>query len=356
MRHWRIILGFLLLATAAAATTTYTLGGAGDTVTTAATYGFVGGKVGIGTSVIPHGGNGGGILALDGPKESFDGPHIQTTVSGTDTDDYPLFQILSWNHDNISLNFDTYYSSGGFKSSDAGSNFSIYKFGDFLDFRVQTGVTAGNFLGAWKSGFGVRPLEVVFNEDSYSTMDVRMESDAVTDAFLLDASAETLRLGIDTGIGRANNDIAAKLDVLEGTIGDPVARFSSTATGDDPDYVITQARAATTDATMTTLQTIALTADYTYLIEVRVLAHRTGGSGGTNDGCAFVLRGGYKQTSGTAAVLDASTPQAEFESDSNDGCAATMDVSGGNVRVRVTGVAATNYTWHSTATISRVST
>jgi hypothetical protein len=49
---------------------------------------------------------------------------------------------LNWSHDNIELQFDRYYD-GGFRSSDAGSNFAIYKTNDLLDFQYAAGIAQG---------------------------------------------------------------------------------------------------------------------------------------------------------------------------------------------------------------------
>ena len=99
------------------------------------------GNVGIGTTAIPHGGVGAAKLALDGGNQNFStGPHVQMT---TDADDHPLMQILSYGHDNVSINFDCYHDSSSWKSSDVGSNFQIYKLSDNLQFRYAAGVTAG---------------------------------------------------------------------------------------------------------------------------------------------------------------------------------------------------------------------
>jgi hypothetical protein len=80
-----------------------------------------GGKVGVGTQIIPHGGIGYAKFAID---------------------DYPVFQQLNWGHDNISLNFDAYYD-GAWKSSDAGSSFQIYKIGNELKINYDT-IAAGS--------------------------------------------------------------------------------------------------------------------------------------------------------------------------------------------------------------------
>jgi len=109
------------------------------------------GNVGIGTDAVPHGGIGAAKLAIEGTTNSVSGPHVQYTVS---TDDYPVFQQLNWSHDNIALSFDSYYdlTAGGWKSSDAGSNFSIYKLSDKLTIKYDSGVAAGNTV-TWNTGF-----------------------------------------------------------------------------------------------------------------------------------------------------------------------------------------------------------
>jgi hypothetical protein len=53
-------------------------------------------------------------------------------------------QILPFTHDNVSINFDSYHDGTSWKSSDAGSNFQIYKLSDSLQFRYAAGVSAGS--------------------------------------------------------------------------------------------------------------------------------------------------------------------------------------------------------------------
>jgi hypothetical protein len=100
------------------------------------------GKVGFGTTVVPHGGIGAALLALEGSDaSSASGPNIQFTTA---LDDYPLLQVLPYTHDNINLVFDAYFDAGGWKSSDAGSNAALAKVVD--TFRLRR--SAGNAQGA----------------------------------------------------------------------------------------------------------------------------------------------------------------------------------------------------------------
>ena len=92
----------------------------------------------------------GSTLALNGTYSSgANGPNIE--FRGSATDAYPSMQILNYSHDDQSVNFDAYYD-GTWKSSDAGSNFSIRKAGDKLALRYDTGISAGSAL-TWNEGF-----------------------------------------------------------------------------------------------------------------------------------------------------------------------------------------------------------
>jgi len=74
-----------------------------------------------------------------GTTASIDGPHIQTVTSA---DIYPLTQILSFAHDDISIGFDAYYD-GTWKSADAGTNFQIAKSADTFRINVARGIAQG---------------------------------------------------------------------------------------------------------------------------------------------------------------------------------------------------------------------
>ena len=110
------------------------------------------GRVGIGTAAIPHGSVGGAKFAIEGTNASVsEGPHVQYTTA---TDNYPLFQQLNWSHDNISLNFDSYFD-GSWRSSDAGSNFQIYKDVDKFNINFDSGIAAGSVI-SWNPGFTMK--------------------------------------------------------------------------------------------------------------------------------------------------------------------------------------------------------
>jgi hypothetical protein len=106
------------------------------------------GKIGLGTGVIPHGGIGAAMLALEGTNISVAaGPHIQATTA---IDDYPLLQILNWTHDSIHIAFDAYYDLS-WRSSDPGSNFHLVKDTDQLRIEYDSGIAAGDVV-TWNTG------------------------------------------------------------------------------------------------------------------------------------------------------------------------------------------------------------
>jgi hypothetical protein len=114
------------------------------------------------------------------------------------------------------------------------------------------------------------------------------------------------------------------------------------------------ATVSTTDATQTTLQTIAIPVTTTVLIETRVTARRTGGSGGTaEDGAAYVIRAAVKNVAGVATLIGA--VNADFTAEDQAGWDATVDVNAGNARVRVTGAANNNIDWKCSTKLLEVS-
>lgn len=145
----------------------------------------------------------------------------------------------------------------------------------------------------------------------------------------------------------------ATVHVTQATVGNEILRLDSTATNDDPVDKWYHGRAATTDATTTTINTIAISANNTYLIEARVRARRTGGTAGTaDDAAAYIVRGTYKTAAGAVTLVGALT--AEYTAEDVAGYDATLAISATNVLVRVTGVLDTQITWHSTVHVENV--
>ncbi len=71
-----------------------------------------------------------------GTDNSANGPHIQTF---TNADNYPLLQIKSWQHNDITLGFDTYFDGTSYRSSNSGSNFVLGKIANSFQVLVGSG-------------------------------------------------------------------------------------------------------------------------------------------------------------------------------------------------------------------------
>jgi hypothetical protein len=106
---------------------------------------------GGGTSGIKVLSNGYTGIGTTSPAESLELKGGQANIALCPaTDHYPSLQIFDYSHDNVSINFDSYYRGGQWKSGDPGSNFRIYKIGDRLRFSYASGVAQGSEISAWE--------------------------------------------------------------------------------------------------------------------------------------------------------------------------------------------------------------
>lgn len=185
---------------------------------------------------------------------------------------------------------------------------------------------------------------------------------------LMDGASERIRFrsGLNTssyfntggslGVGTQAPASGSSLHVNQATLGTAVLVNSSVATNDDPTETIVQGRAATTDATVTTINTIAVAASTTARVECNVIARRTGGASGTaEDGASYTVVVAVKGNAGTnASEIAAETVTTEAESQA--GFNVTAAPSAGNELIQVTGAAGNNITWHSTCRVTSVGT
>jgi len=132
-----------------------------------------------------------------------------------------------------------------------------------------------------------------------------------------------------------------------------VSQFVTTTTGDDPTESKVQGRVATTDATQTTILTIAVPTNKVLQAEVNIIGRVTGGAGGNADtGVSYKVIESVKNVSGTVTRLEgtAATEIEASESAALSAYAVTIDISTTNIIVTVTGAATDNVTWHAFAT------
>ena len=160
-----------------------------------------------------------------------------------------------------------------------------------------------------------------------------------------------VKSGTFCGIGQTIPTVL--LHVTQASLGTEVYRFESTATNDDPRESLYHNRVATTDATVTTIQTFTVPSSTTYHVSARVTARRTGGSSGAaEDGAAYRYDGVFKNVAGNASVIG---EVLTVVGESQAGWNVTSNATGATVQLRVTGATNNNITWHMAARVWPVS-
>lgn len=96
----------------------------------------------------------------------------------------------------------------------------------------------------------------------------------------------------------------------------------------------------TTDGTQTTAATFPTRTDHAYGVLVRILATETTDF---DEQAAYIRHALFKNDGGTLALVGSITSVSTIES--TGAWDVTLDASGTDIRVRVTGAAATNITW-----------
>lgn len=109
---------------------------------------------------------------------------------------------------------------------------------------------------------------------------------------------------------------------------------------------------ATTDATVATLGTIPIVSNRTYMIESNARARRSSGVAGTADDGAVYIRRALVTTK--AGVVTINAVQDGLTQEDQAAWDYTFDVSGANIRLRVTGAANNSISWHETTRVSYV--
>lgn len=135
------------------------------------------------------------------------------------------------------------------------------------------------------------------------------------------------------------------LDVNGATLHRGAIRFAD-AVATNANWEILQAQVATTDATATTMTSIAIPTDSAVYIRVKIVGRRSGGSGGANgDSAVYERSARFKNIGGTVTINNLQT---DYTSEDQLTWNGTLDVSGTSARIRVTGAANNNITWTAT--------
>lgn len=136
-------------------------------------------------------------LTIEGANATYaTGPHIEIKTA---SDAFPLFQQLSWTHDNINLSFDAYFD-GSWRSSDPGSNFQLRKLGDQLSTYFNAGTSAGSVL-TWIEGLRLNSLGHFFAIGPFQVRDNGFSMPAKTMAHISSSDHYGLRVAASTAGG-----------------------------------------------------------------------------------------------------------------------------------------------------------
>lgn len=180
------------------------------------------------------------------------------------------------------------------------------------------------------STLNISSTEAVFNESGLSTINVRMESDTDSDAFLLNAVDSTITLG-GYGAGAITGTSTYTLGITSaGKIVEVNTGWDIEASDSD----------TTTNATITTATTIATTSDTRGTLVVYMDARSSG------NGLHGNKQVHWKNVAGTVTILEV----LDIAADYLDGLTTatwTVDASTSNLRIRITGEAATTINWKS---------
>lgn len=114
---------------------------------------YISGQLGIGTTAVPVGSIGGGKLFIHGLDSNLNGPRVQFTTA---SDNYPGMTWAMYSHDDLNIAFDAYWDGTNWKSSDAGSNFAVFKYLDTVRIYSDTGIAQGNTI-TWDTIFILNP-------------------------------------------------------------------------------------------------------------------------------------------------------------------------------------------------------
>lgn len=157
------------------------------------------------------------------------------------------------------------------------------------------------------------------------------------------------------GVGLTEDDSPTARLHLKEVNGSLISRLQGTAinTTDGANWEYIPMDKATTNATVTTLGALTVATNTTYLVEVRVVARRTGGTAGTaDDGAVYIRRAMVTTKAGTVTINTIDTPMTQED---QAGWDLTLLASSTFVLVRATGAANNNISWSGFISYLRIS-
>ena len=144
---------------------------------------YSGGNVGIGTAspayqLDVNGNTRVSRITLNGTSGTgFLGPHLWAYTSANST--HPLFQILNYTNNNISINMDMYYNGTNWVNSDLNNNgWQILKLANQLNFNYTIQTLAGSTV-ALNTGMTINTSGQVTATSFNSTSDYRIKTDII---------------------------------------------------------------------------------------------------------------------------------------------------------------------------------
>lgn len=205
-------------------------------------------------------------------------------------------------------------------------------------------VSSGNASGKFSIAIGEGVTAYSFREVAIGSYPTAYTPDSTT---AWDADDRIFVVGNGATSGARSNALlilkTGETTIQQTTTGNPILRLTTVESNDDITEVAYQNKVTTTDATVTTIATIAIPASTTVMIEAKVTARRTGGTAGTaEDSAGYIISAVYKNVAGTATEVGETSI---FSAEDQAGWDCSLSASSGNALLRVTGAADNNISW-----------
>lgn len=165
----------------------------------------------------------------------------------------------------------------------------------------------------------------------------------------------SLALVIDSSqnVGIGISAPLARLHVKRATEGNVVTRYETTGSTTTVREDFVQHDGFTTNATLTTIATIATTTSINFTLETKVVARQTGGSAGTaGDGASYHFLSTFRNVGGTVTQIGTTASYSAHED--HAAWVAQHTVSGTDILIQVQGEANKNVLWVATSRINVV--